>query len=91
VVQDDQPITSSENGPFVKEDMNTNNCALLITIVIILCILVYRIGNGGNKLIVFVFVFVPAVPVAKFAASVVDTSGEPSLANISANFRKIFQ
>jgi hypothetical protein len=87
VVQDDQPKTSSENGPFVKEDMNTNNCALLFTIVIILCILLYRIGNGENN-IFFVFVFVPAIPVAKFAASVVDTSGESSLANISANFQK---
>ncbi len=31
----------------------------------------------------------PAVPVAKFATGAVDTGGAPSLANISANFRKI--
>jgi hypothetical protein len=55
---DDQPKTASENGPFVKEDMNTYNCALLFITVIIFCILLYRIGNGGNKLFVFVFVFV---------------------------------
>jgi hypothetical protein len=30
----------------------------------------------------------PVVPVAKFAAGVVDTDGSPSLANISANLRK---
>jgi hypothetical protein len=30
----------------------------------------------------------PAVPVAKFAAFVVDTGGAPSLANIFKNFRK---
>ncbi len=29
----------------------------------------------------------PAVPVAKFATGVFDTSGAPSLANISANFK----
>jgi hypothetical protein len=55
---DDQPKTSSENGPFVKEDRNTYNCALLCIIVTILCILLYRIVNGTNKLFVFVFVFV---------------------------------
>ncbi len=37
--------------------MNTFNCALLFITVIILCILLYRIGNGRNKLFVFVFVF----------------------------------
>jgi hypothetical protein len=30
----------------------------------------------------------PSVPVAKFAAGVNDTSGAPSLANISANSKK---
>jgi hypothetical protein len=30
----------------------------------------------------------PAEPMAKFAAGLVDTSGAPSLANISANFQK---
>jgi hypothetical protein len=56
VVQITNPKTSSENGLFVKEDMNTYKCALLLFIVIIICILLYRIGNGGNKLFVFVFV-----------------------------------
>jgi hypothetical protein len=54
---DDQPKTASENGPFVKENMNTLNYALFFITVIILCILLYRIGNGGNKLFVFVFIF----------------------------------
>jgi hypothetical protein len=31
---------------------------ILINILIMLCISLYRIGNGGNKLFVFVFVFV---------------------------------
>jgi hypothetical protein len=52
------PKTTSENVLFlVKEDMNTYKCALLFIIVIIKCILLYRIGNGGNKLFIFVFVF----------------------------------
>jgi hypothetical protein len=38
--------------------MNTYKCALLFIIVIIICILLYHIGNVGNKLFVFVFVFV---------------------------------
>ncbi len=41
----------------LQEDKNYFNCALLLNTVIMLCILLYRIGNGGNKL--FVFVFVP--------------------------------
>ncbi len=42
----------------LQEDKNTLNCALLFNIVFTLCILLYRIGFGGNKLFVFVFVFV---------------------------------
>jgi hypothetical protein len=43
------------------------------------------IDTGGNLLPIST---TPAVPVAKFATGVVDTSGAPSLANISVNFRK---
>jgi hypothetical protein len=53
---DDKPKTASEIGHFTKEDKNTFNCALLFNSVFMLCILLYRIGNGGNKLFVFVFV-----------------------------------
>ena len=55
---DDKPKTTSETGHFTQEDKNTFNCALLFNTVFILCILLYRIWNGGNKLFVFVFVFV---------------------------------
>ncbi len=50
---DDKPKTTSEIGHFTKEDKNTFNCALLFNTVFMLCILLYRIGNGGNKLFVF--------------------------------------
>ncbi len=55
---DDKPKTASEIGHFTKEDKNTFNCAFLFNTVFMLCILLYRTGNGGNKLFVFVFVFV---------------------------------
>jgi hypothetical protein len=54
---DDKPKTASESDHFLKEDMNSFDCALLFT-VFMLCILLYRIGSGGNKLFLFVFVFV---------------------------------
>ncbi len=53
---DDQPKTACENGPFVKEDMNNRNWVQLLFILFILCVLLYRIGNGGNKLFVLYFV-----------------------------------
>jgi hypothetical protein len=43
---------------FYKEDKNNFKCALLSNTVFTLCTLLYRIGNGGNKLFVLVFVFV---------------------------------
>jgi hypothetical protein len=54
---DGKPQTETK-VKFYKEDKNTLNCALLFNIVLTLCILLYRIGFGGNKLFVFVFVFV---------------------------------
>ena len=46
---DDKPKTTSDKGHSTKEDKNTFNCALLFNTVSISCILLYRIGNGGNK------------------------------------------
>jgi hypothetical protein len=43
---------------FTKEDKINFNCAILFNTIFTLCTLFYRIGNGGNKLFVFVFVFV---------------------------------
>jgi hypothetical protein len=40
---------------FYKKTKNYSNCAYLLTTLLMLCILLYRIGNGGNKLFVFVF------------------------------------
>ncbi len=51
----DDKLQSETKVKFYKEDKNTLN-ALLFNIVFTLCILLYRIGIGGNKLFVFVFV-----------------------------------
>jgi hypothetical protein len=54
---DGKPQTETK-VKFYKEDKKTLNCALLFNIEFTLCILLYRIGFGGNKLFVFVFVSV---------------------------------
>jgi hypothetical protein len=53
-------ISSSPLSPFLRKlvilqkDKNYFNCALLLNTVFMLRILLYRIGNGENKLFVFV-------------------------------------
>ena len=51
-----KPKTASETYYFLQEDKIIQIVPILINILIMLCISLYHIGNGGNKLFVFVFV-----------------------------------